>query len=88
MAACGYRSTLRIVFTARRVISRTPVKTSTGFHPRVGDLPTLVCRPGHLSSIILCISVVTMSCTVYLAARVHYVIHTFSKFLEAYETIY
>lgn len=47
-----YRSMLKTVFTVKPVISRTPVRTSTGCVPREGrDQHTMECeQSGHLTS--------------------------------------
>lgn len=47
-----YRSMLKTVFTVKPVISRTPVRTSTGCVPREGkDQPTMECEQSdHLTT--------------------------------------
>lgn len=51
-----YRLMLKTVFTVRPVISRTPVRTSTGYAPREGrDQHTMECeQSGHLTHIYCC----------------------------------
>lgn len=44
-----FKSMLRTVFTAKLVISKTPVRTSTGCVPREGrDQPTMECEQSGL----------------------------------------